>query len=177
MYDSGLSLLSIISAYSRYSSHQYASFLIMVAQDTLTLINTEITVEIRVTKSKAMIIDDTATKDMIEPTAINMPLEAYSLASIERGLLGVNTWCSLMHLLRISFAFWKFSLFLQFFFACSLNRTRIETFPIAVDPLMIPQRTHPSTVFGKKRPTSPCSEPMSSGGMNVTRDETITMIA
>ena len=91
MYDSGLSLLSIISAYSRYSSHQYASFLIMVAQDTLTLIRTEITVEIRVTRSKAMIIDDTATNDMIDPTAINIPFDAYSLASIDRGLLGVNT--------------------------------------------------------------------------------------
>ena len=169
--------MSIISAYSRYSSHQYASFLIMVAHDTLMLIRTEITVEISVTRSKAMIIDDTATKDMTDPIAIKKPLDAYSLASIDRGLLGVNTWCSRMHLLSMSFAFWKFSLFLQFFLACSLNRTRIETFPIAVDPLMIPQRIHPSTVLGKNRPTSPCSDPMSNGGIKVTRDETITMIA
>lgn len=54
---------------------------------------------------------------------------------------------------------------------------RIETLPIEVAPLMMPQMIHPSTVEGNIIFRSPYSEPISSGGMKVTREETITMIA
>lgn len=83
--------MSIIWAYSRYSSHQYASFLIMVAHDTLTLVRTDTQVDMRVIMSKATTMEDMATKLATDPMAMKKPLEVYSAASIARGLLGVIT--------------------------------------------------------------------------------------
>lgn len=116
---------------------------------------TDRTVEISVTMSNARTIEEIATKLATDPNAMAMPLETYSLASIAFGLLGTNTCRCLVQRSRILFALMNFSLFRQFFFACSLNRTRMDTLPTAVDPFIRAQRIHPSTVVGKKRPTSP----------------------
>ena len=85
--------------------HQYSSFLIMAHQDMQRLMRTESPVEISVTMSKAMTIEEMTIKLQTDPKTIKIPLVIYSLASIARGLLGTNMSLSRAILARISFAF------------------------------------------------------------------------